>query len=258
MRENRKHTWINWGGGQWTYLIVSDGGEKFVLHLSQTEHRQCFECTEFFLSLLFIMSNPSLANINLHDCGKAFSPHIFFYWFNSCLSPFLFPSTSHFSAKKASWALHLKATSCKKRHVYVYVCSYVEAQLFFLLLPLLLLLPLQFSAKRGGKKNFFFQPSRRFFQIIKKQFYIQHFTHFIQHHMAWQKLYTITERCGVRREADTWCLLLHVFDVAVEATEKWMLKKKVVHVWVEYEIGLCCSWNVNMKNYSRTIRKRTT
>jgi hypothetical protein len=81
---------------------------------------------------------------------------------------------SHFEAKKSF--VSRTATSCKKRHVYIYVCSYVEAQLFFAAVAS--------AACFSQLKSFFFSLSTVFLQIIKKQFLHSTFYPFsIEHQM---------------------------------------------------------------------------
>lgn len=115
------------------------------------------------------------------------SPQQFFYWFNSCLSHHL-PAIQHHTCrtrrnKKTDWKLHVSFVSgeqhhVKKRHVYIHVCSYVEAQLFiFCCCCCLHFMP-------SMKLFFFFSLVSAFLQIIKKQFLHSTFYPF-SYNIAW-------------------------------------------------------------------------
>lgn len=128
----------------------------------------------------------------------------------------------------------------KKRHVYIHVCSYVEAQLFiFCCCCCLRFMP-------SMKLFFFFSLVSAFFADNKKAvFTFNILPIFIQHRMAWGRA-GLCKRQGAESGADArQCQLAWCASVATAAGRK----EGAVHVWIEYEIGLCCSWNVNMKNY---------
>lgn len=114
------------------------------------------------------------------------------------------------------------------------MCSYVEAQFLLLLLPL-----------HSKHEKLFFHLSRLiFFQIIKKQFYIQHFTRFVKHHMALEKLSRDTQDTELGRSA----ILAYPVERKCH-TKQMRVCTRLNWIWNWFVLQL----NVNMKNYPARV-----
>lgn len=150
-------------------------------------------------------------HINPHDGTVAFSTAFFI---DSTHVAHTTHPTSHFGAKKSF------VSSCKKFHVHIYV----EAQRFCRLLLLLLQLSVEHT-----KKNFSIFP----FSDNKKA--VLHST-FYPIHMTWEML----TRRGVREEMLK-CFVMFTPNCSRRRRLQKSEGKRVEHVWIEYEIGLCCS-----------------